>query len=89
MIGAARNEFMLIQVAKVNTDCNKLLRQEKFFRVWYHPSGVLRKKPRDETEGLKYVEIIPEPKCKYTTGKKAVNRSAAFVHFTMLRMRLP
>uniref|UniRef100_A0A8R1U095 Uncharacterized protein n=1 Tax=Onchocerca volvulus TaxID=6282 RepID=A0A8R1U095_ONCVO len=146
MIGAARNEFMLIQVAKVNTDCNfqliaestsndelivhnifptdhlnqniiilvnymflykhklfdfyystnenfiacsKLLRQEKFFRVWYHPSGVLRKKPRDETEGLKYVEIIPEPKCKYTTGKTAVNRSAAFVHFTMLRMRLP
>ncbi|VDO56189.1 unnamed protein product [Onchocerca flexuosa] len=122
MTGAARNEFILIQVAKVNTDCNfqlvvdsssneelivhnifptdhlnqnvilltacsKLLRQEKFFRVWYHSGGVLRVKPRGGTEGLKYVEIIPEPKCR--DSKTAANRSAAFVHFTMLRMRLP
>uniref|UniRef100_A0AAF5PRU7 ZP domain-containing protein n=2 Tax=Wuchereria bancrofti TaxID=6293 RepID=A0AAF5PRU7_WUCBA len=120
---AARNEFVVLQVAKVNTDCNfqltamsnsreeltvrnifptdhlnqnvillvacsKLLRQKNYFRVWYHAGGILRSKPYDESEGLKYVQIAPEPKCSIgkETGK---NQSIAFVHFTMSRIRLP
>ncbi|KAM3724325.1 Eukaryotic translation initiation factor 2A [Dirofilaria immitis] len=120
---AARNEFVMIQVAKVNTDCNfqliavsnsndemtvrnifptdhlnqniiiliacsKLLRQANYFRIWYHSGGILRKRPHDDSEGLKYVQIIPEPKCKFDKEKE-MNRSVAFVHFTILRMRLP
>ncbi|EFO12315.1 hypothetical protein LOAG_16217, partial [Loa loa] len=68
--------------------CSKLLRQQNYFRVWYHSGGILRKKPRDGSEGLKYVQIVPEPKCKIEEGKEK-NKSIAFVHFTMLRMRLP
>lgn len=68
--------------------CSKLLRQVNYFRVWYHGGGVLRRKPRDESEGLKYVQLTPEHKC--STGKETgTNQSTAFVHFTMLRMRLP
>ncbi|KAL4002128.1 hypothetical protein ACH3XW_2205 [Acanthocheilonema viteae] len=120
---AERNEFILIQAAKVKTNCNfqltavsnsneqivvhnifptdhlnqnvillvacsKLLRQANYFRVWYHGGGILRKKPLDESEGLKYVQIEPEPKCAIGK-KKETKQSAAFVHLTMLRVRLP
>uniref|UniRef100_A0A915Q0R0 Uncharacterized protein n=1 Tax=Setaria digitata TaxID=48799 RepID=A0A915Q0R0_9BILA len=119
---AERNEFILIQAAKANTDCkqvilpleaqllypsrshvtsthpkvacSKLLRQANYFRVWYHSGGILRKKPYDDSEGLRYVQILPEPKCGHPIdelgGEKGEqNRSSAFIHFTMLRMRLP
>ncbi|CAG9532734.1 unnamed protein product [Cercopithifilaria johnstoni] len=68
--------------------CSKLLRQANYFRVWYHAGGILRTKPHDKSEGLKYVQIEPEPKCA-AKEKTETNKSAAFVHFTMLRMRLP
>uniref|UniRef100_A0A0R3S2I0 MSP domain-containing protein n=1 Tax=Elaeophora elaphi TaxID=1147741 RepID=A0A0R3S2I0_9BILA len=118
---AGRNEFILVQAAKVKTDCNfqltavsnsneqivinnifptdhlyqnvmllvacsKLLRQENYFRVWYHAGGILRRKPHDQSEGLKYVQIEPEPKCAARKGKRT---NHTFVHFTLLRMRLP
>lgn len=68
--------------------CSKLLRQANYFRVWYHRGGVSRWKPSDESEGVEYVEITPEPKC--TAGhKEAKNQTTAFVHFIMSRIRLP
>lgn len=73
--------------------CSKLLRQENYFRVWYHAGGILRKKPYDGSEGLKYVEIIPEPRClrkkESKNNQNGKNNQSAFVHITMLRMALP
>ncbi|VDK75765.1 unnamed protein product [Litomosoides sigmodontis] len=77
------NQNVMLLVAS-----SKLLRQENYFRVWYHGGGILRKKPYDGSEGLKYVQIIPEPKCA-TKKEEGKNQTTSFVHITMLRMRLP